>query len=99
MTTFGYCKGYQYQGDGTLLIKIRIPSIHGPYESQDAKGKTIRNYTSDDNLPWYPSLLLPHLPNEGEVVAVSSLDHGLTNWVVLGLTGGSYSGGLTDLGG
>ena len=87
MITYGYCKGYYYTGDGTLMVRCRIPSIHGPYS----------HYVTDDALPYYPSLLLPHLPNEGEVVAISSLDSGNSNFLVLGLTGASYYTGLTNL--
>lgn len=97
MITYGYCKGYYYTGDGTLMVRCRIPSIHGPYSQKNANGKTIRNYVTDDALPYYPSLLLPHLPNEGEVVAISSLDSGNSNFLVLGLTGASYYTGLTNL--
>ena len=99
MTTFGFAKGYRYQGDGTLLVKVRIPSVHGPYTMQNYQGQTVRNYIRDEDLPWYQSLLLPHLPNEGEVVAVQSLDEGKSNWIVLGLTGGSYLAGITNQGG
>jgi hypothetical protein len=98
MTTYGYCKGYKYAGDGTLLVKVRIPSIHGPFKQTQAMGKIIRTYTSDANLPYYNSLLLPHLPNDGDVVAVMSLDSGLSNMIVIGLTGGSYYTGVTNLG-
>lgn len=90
MVVYGYVKGYKYSGDGTLLIQTRIPNIHGAFRKEDYKGKTIRNYTSDADLPWYPSLLLPHMPAEGEVVAVASLDSSPSNWMIIGLTGGSY---------
>ena len=79
-----------YTGDGTLMIQCRIPSIHGAYHQKDYNGKTPRNYVSDDGLPWYPSVLLPHLPNEGEVVVLASLDDAISNMIVIGLTGGSY---------
>jgi len=93
MIVYGYAKGYKYSGDGTLLIQARIPNVHGAYLKSDYQGKTIRNYTRDSDLPWYPSLLLPHLPTEGEVVALSSLDNTSSNWLVIGLTGGSYNAG------
>lgn len=99
MITYGYAKGYKYTGDGRLLVKVRIPSVHGPYLMQDYKGKTVKNHISDDNLPWCESVLLPHLPNEGEVVAVATLDKGNSTFLVLGLTGGSYQSGVTNLGG
>lgn len=95
MITYGYVKQYRYTNDGTLSIQVRIPSIHGPYKLSDYKGKTVRNYTKDENLPYYPSMLLPHLPLDGEVAVVSSLDQGNSQFIVLGLTGGSYHKGAT----
>ena len=93
MIVYGYAKGTKYAGDGTLMIQVRIPNIHGPLELSDYKGKKIRNYTRDKDLPWYPSLLLPYLPADGEVVAVTSLDNTSSNFLVIGLTGGSYRTG------
>lgn len=97
MIVYGYAKGYKYSGDGTLQIQVRIPNVHGAYSLTDYKGKTVRNYTADKDLPWYPSLLLPHLPAEGEVVAISSLDSSSSSWMVIGLTGGSYNAGVTNI--
>lgn len=97
MIALGYCKGYRYEGDGTLMVKVRIPSTHGPYMQSNAGGKTLRNYTSDDNLPWVQSVLLPHLPAEGEVVVLSTFDTSTSNWIVIGLTGASYVSGQTSL--
>ncbi len=99
MITFGYAKGYKYTGDGTLMIKTRIPSIHGAYSLQDYKGKVVKNYTQDNDLPWFQSILLPHLPQEGEIVAVATLDDGNSTFLVIGLTGGSYQPDRTNLGG
>ena len=97
MITYGYAKSYYYTNDGTLSIKVRIPSIHGPFKLSDAGGKTVRNYVKDEDLPTYPSVLLPHMPNDGEVVVVSSLDSSNSQFIVLGLTGGSYyKGALTS---
>lgn len=93
MIVYGYAKETKYTGDGTLLIKVRIPNIHGPYLISDYKGKKIRNYTQDGDLPWYPSLILPYLPGNGEVVALTSLDDTSSAWLVIGLTGGSYDSG------
>ena len=91
MIVYGYVKQYSYMNDGTLSVQVRVPQIHGPYSQTDAGGKTIRNYVRDEDLPWYPSLLLPHLPNEGEVVMLQSAnDSKSAEYVVLGLTGGSY---------
>ena len=90
MIVNGYAKSYTYAGDGTLLIQVRIPSIHGPYNESGYQGKPVRNFTKDENLPYYPSLLLPHLPNEGEVVTLTSIDERTSEFLVIGLTGGSY---------
>ena len=97
MIVYGYVKGTKYAGDGTLMIQVRVPNEHGPYQIADYKGKKIRNYTPDKDLPWYPSLLLPYLPGDGEVVAISSLDSTSSSWLVIGLTGGSYRQGATNL--
>ena len=94
--TFGYVKDYQYAGDGTLLIRTRIPSVHGPYDVSAYRGQPIRNYVRDDDLPYIPSVLLPHLPNEGEVVAVASINSANTQFMVIGLTGGSYQMSLAN---
>ena len=86
----GYAKTYRYSGDGTLLVQVRIPSIHGPMNRNEAKGQSIKSYVSDIDLPYYPSLLLPHLPAEGEVVALLSKNDKSSEFLVIGLTGGSY---------
>lgn len=97
MITYGYAKGYQYAGDGTLQICVRIPSVHGPYKQSNAMGKTLKNYVMDKDLPWYPSLLLPHLPQEGEVVAIQSINSANNEFIVIGLTGGSYHASNTNV--
>lgn len=79
------------------MVQVRIPSIHGPYRQQDGNGQRIRNYVADDNLPFYRSLLLPHLPVEGEVAALISTNNSCNSFIVIGLTGGSYSSGVTNL--
>lgn len=99
MIIFGYVKGYQYKNDGTLMIQVRIPTIHGAFNQVDYGGKTVRNYVMDKDLPWFPSVLLPNTPNEGEVVALSSITPANNDFIVIGLTGGSYYTGTTNLGG
>lgn len=94
MIVNGYVKEYMYAGDGTLLIKVRIPSIHGPMNQREYNGNHVRNYVLDDDLPFYPSVLLPHLPVEGEVVALTSTNDKNSEFFILGLTGGSYYGVL-----
>lgn len=93
MIVFGYAKDYYYSGDGTLYVRVRIPSIHGAYKQSEYNGKLVRNYTLDRDLPYYQSLLLPHLPNEGEVVALSTMDDSPNHLIIIGLTGGSYQSG------
>ena len=97
MIIYGYAKQYRYSGDGTLQVQVRIPSIYGPYNQSDARGQTIRNYVRDQDLPYYQSLLLPHLPNEGDVVALTSMDNSANQWIIIGLTGGSYYSGVTNV--
>lgn len=97
MITFGYAKDYKYTGDGTFMIQVRIPSVHGPYSLKDYQGKVIKNYIQDDDLPWYNSLLLPHLPNDGEIVALSSFNNSNNDFLVIGLTGGSYNSNNMNL--
>lgn len=97
MIVYGYAKEFMYTGDGTLLVKVRIPNVHGAYQLTDYNGKTVRNYVEDEELPWYPSLLLPQEPSDGDVVALSSLDKSSSGWIVLGLTGGSYNAGTTNI--
>ncbi len=97
MVVYGYAKDVMYAGDGTMRVQVRIPNVHGAYSLSDYKGKKVRNYTSDADLPWYPSLLLPHEPTEGEVVALCSLDKSSSSWLVIGLTGGSYNAGSTNI--
>ena len=97
MIVYGYVKDTKYAGDGTLMIQVRIPNVHGPYLLSDYNGKRVRNYTRDKDLPWYPSLLLPYMPGDGEVVALTSLDTTSSSWLILGLTGGSYNAGATNI--
>ena len=87
---YGYAKQYQYLGDGTLTVQVRIPSIHGPYKQSDAKGKTIQQYVLDKDLPFYRALLLTKLPNDGDVVAIL-YGESQEDSIVLGITGGSYT--------
>ena len=97
MIVYGYAKQVKYTGDGTMHIQVRIPNVHGAYQISDYRGKTIRNYTYDEDLPWYPSLLLPQEPADGDVVALSSLDKSSSSWLVIGMTGGSYNAGSTNI--
>ena len=96
MIVYGFAKQYKYTSEGTLLIQTRIPSIHGPFYRSDYDGKSIKRYTLDEDLPWIQSILLPHLPMDGEVVAITSVDSTANNWLIIGLTGGHYSSYLSN---
>lgn len=98
MIIYGYAKDYYYTGDGTLLVKCRIPNIHGPYNYKEFAGKVPKRYVRDEDLPYYPSVLLPYLPSDGDVVALSSLDNGNEHFLIIGLTGASYTSGATNIG-
>jgi hypothetical protein len=90
MIVYGFAKDYRYDGDGTLQLKVRIPSIHGPYIQTLSK----QIYIKDKDLPWYNSILLPSLPVEGDVVALANLTDGKgSQFIVIGLTGGNYNNG------
>lgn len=96
MVIYGYAKDYKYAGDGTLLVRVRIPQIHGPYRETEYRGKTSRNYVRDQDLPYYTSVILPHLPGEGDVVILSSVKERNQEWVVIGLTGGKFNAGTVN---
>lgn len=90
MIVYGFAKDYTYDGDGTLKVRVRIPSIHGPYVQQMSKG----TYTRDKDLPWYTAMLMPNMPVEGDVVVLESVGSGAgQHFIVLGLTGGNYNNG------
>lgn len=93
MIVYGYAKSYKYNKDGALMIQVRIPSIHGPYKQSEYKGQKVRNYTQDGDLPFYNSILLPHTPTDGEVVVLQSLNEHSYEFIVIGMTGGSYKNG------
>lgn len=95
MFVYGYAVDYYYTGDGSIMVKVRIPNIHGPWKRTDSNGK--KRYVEDENLPYYPGLVMPHRPNPGDVVLLSSTNNTMNNLVVLGLTGASYLAGATDL--
>lgn len=99
MIVYGYALDHYYTGDGTLMVQVRIPSIHGAYSKFDYNGKLPKNYVYDNDVPTYRSLLLPHLPTHGEVVALCSINESNSDFLVIGLTGGSYKAGTTNLDG
>ena len=90
MVTYGFAKDYIYDGDGTLKIQVRIPSIHGPYRQEVSRA----TYTRDSDLPWITSLLLPSMPAEGDVVALQTTNESKSSdFIIIGLTGGNYHNG------
>lgn len=98
MIIFGYAKDYRYTGDGNLEIQVRIPQIHGPYNKKDAKGKEIKSYIEDKDLPYYPSLLLYSLPVDGDLVALEDMsDSDNKDFLVIGLMGSSYLSPSTNI--
>jgi len=96
LVTYGYVKDTRYENDGTLMIKVRIPNIHGPNSQKEYKGKVVRNYTFDADLPFYPALQMSPLPVTDEVVALLSTNDSNSNFLVIGSTGGHY---ITNIGG
>ncbi len=93
MIVYGYCKGYILTSDATLKVKVRIPSVHGPYKQSEYGGRIIHNYVRDSELPYYDSVELPRKPNEGDVVMLQTANEKTTDFTVIGLTGGSYKEG------
>lgn len=90
LIVYGYVIDTMYTGDGTLMLQVRIPQIHGAIDKNEYRGKKITKYTEDKDLPWYQSLLLPYLPNRGSICMLASMNDGSnSSFVVLGLTGGS----------
>lgn len=93
MIVYGYAKGYQHRSDGTLEVQVRVPSIHGPFKQSEYKGNKVKNYTLDSNLPYYTSVELPRNPNDGDVVMLITSSDKKSEFMVIGLTGGSYHKG------
>lgn len=91
LIVYGYVREYMYTGTGELQIRVRIPNIHGPIDQREYQGQKVRNYVGDGDLPWYPSVLLPHTPATNEVVALLSVNSSNSDFIVIGLTGGQYS--------
>lgn len=97
MVIYGYAKDYRYLGDGTLTIKTRIPSVHGPYTMEGYNGNIVRNYVDDADLPYLNSVIMSPLPNDGDVLMLQSTNDTSSTFVVIGCTGGSYLTGSTNL--
>ena len=90
MVVYGYVYDTMYTGTGELMVQVRIPNIHGPIDQRDYQGQRVKNYTKDENLPWYPALLMPHMPKYLEVVCLMSVNSANNEFIVIGLTGGQY---------
>jgi len=90
MIVYGYAIDSKYESSGEFKIKVRIPSIHGPMTQKEYKGSRVRNYVSDEDLPYFASLILPHEPVNGEILAIATTGDSPSNWLVLGYTGSSY---------
>ena len=90
MIVYGYVNDSMVSSSGNLMLQVRIPDIHGPVNQEEYRGQQVKNYTSDGELPWYPSLALPYTPNVNDVVALMSSDNTGRDFIVLGLTGGTY---------
>ena len=98
MQVNGYVIDVKYSGDGTMFIKTRIPSIHGPMRQEEYRGQPVRNYVLDNDLPYYPATLLPSVPAYGEVVVLSDSAPGSYQFTIIGLTGGNYARTWTNIG-
>lgn len=85
MLTYGIAKENTTRDDGTLWIKVRIPSIHGAESQSDYNGQTIRNYVYDKDLPWFQSILMSDIPNSGDTVVLSSINESNNRFIVLGI--------------
>ena len=86
MITFGYVKGVESREDKTLWIKVRIPSVHGADSQKAYDGQTIRNYTADEDLPWYQSIYLPQTPKVGDIIALSTMNNANNEFLIIGIT-------------
>ena len=94
MIVYGYVLDSRYEASGEFMMKVRIPAIHGPMNQKDYRGQRVRNYVPDSEIPFYSSLILPHEPAFGDVVAIATTGDSSSNWLVLGYTGGSFAKSL-----
>lgn len=90
MIVHGYAKSSMVEEDGTFKLKVRIPSIHGPYSLSDYRGRRPVNYVRDEDLPYYNSVILPKTVEDGDVVVLTTNNDDSSHFFVLGLTGSSY---------
>jgi len=96
MVIYGYAIDSKYSDSGELSIQTRIPNIHGPMVPEQYNGKNVRNFVKTEDLPWYPSILLPYIPNYGAVVALIPTNIDKEEYMVIGLTGGYYTKTLEE---
>ena len=97
MIVYGYAKDVRHSGDGTMYVKVRIPEIHGPADRSEYNGHIARNYVWDKDLPYYPANLLSSVPVDGDVLEMKTTSEGSTDFIVSGITGGTYSNVLTNI--
>lgn len=91
MILYGYAKDTQWTGEGTMRVRVRIPSIHGPFFESDRGSTRGMVYVKDADLPYIESLLLPYTPKDGDVVALMTTSDDISaGWIIIGLTGGNY---------
>lgn len=93
MVTTGYAIKYRYADNGTTEVQVRIPNVHGPMNKSEYNGKTARNYVEEEDLPYFMSVIMPHMPSYGDVVVLESNHTSQREWTVIGMTGGNYKRG------
>lgn len=98
MRVYGFVRDVQYGDNGTMFVKVRIPSIHGPADRGDYQGHQVRNYVYDNNLPYYRANLIGSVPVIDDVVELQSINEQTTDLIVTGITGGQYGASWTNIG-
>ena len=93
MITLGYAITYRYAANGTTEVQVRIPNVHGPMNKSEYQGKTANGYVEEKDLPYFMSVIMPHMPSYGDVVVLEAVSENKHRWVVIGMTGGNYSKG------
>lgn len=85
MLTYGISKEVNTRSDGTLWIRVRVPSIHGADNQKDYAGKMIRNYVLDKDLPWFQSVQLPTEPKSEDTLVLASMNNSNNDFIVIGI--------------
>ena len=97
MIVYGYAKDVKYSGDGTMYVRVRIPVIHGPDDRSEYKGREVRNYVWDKDLPYYQANILASVPVNGDILELQTPSEGSTDFIVTGITGSTLAQSLTNL--